>query len=66
MIMSREDAFMDMMEEEISIVQLKDKSLILRLLIHLITRIALQRAGDKYHLSYTLDHNALGIIQKTN
>ena len=57
MIMSREDAFMDMMEEEIIIVQLKDKSLILRLVIPPITRITLMTAGDKFHLFYTLDHN---------
>jgi hypothetical protein len=66
MIMSREDVFMVMMEEEISIVRLRVRSSTLRLPIHLITQTVLLRVGDKFLLSSTLEKIALGIIQKKN
>ena len=55
--MIREDVFMDMMEAEMFIVQLKARISILSLQFHPITKIVHLRLGDKFHLFFTLDFN---------
>lgn len=50
--MSREDAFMDMMEEEIIIAKLMGKISILKHLTHLTTKTVLLKDGDKFHSFY--------------
>ena len=55
--MSREDVFMDMMEEKNSIVKLMDKNSILKRLIHLTTRTVHRKDGDRFHSSCILEVN---------
>jgi len=57
MTMSKEDVFMDMMEEKNSIVKLMDKNSILKRLIHLTTRTVHRKDGDRFHSSCILEVN---------
>lgn len=55
MIMSREDAFMDMMEEKNIIAKLMGKNLILKLHTQLITRTVLLKDGVRSLSFYILE-----------